>query len=165
MVVSALHFVAFLVKYGNDRVLPLLLLIFSLTPDEGDKQCRAKLHRCTVHLYIIAMQIHTPKQRQKHTRNLDITQLLCYIGFGIGSEYQFAPENLVSRDGFGSPVPRQPAHLHTQAKSDTYLRDYSRFPRRRSFIYLISDIILLTQCYFPCETRLNVMKRFCICSL
>ena len=23
----------------------------------------------------------------------------------------FAPENLVSRDGFGSPVPRQPAHL------------------------------------------------------
>ena len=25
----------------------------------------------------------------------------------------FAPENLVSRDGFGSPVLRQPAHLHT----------------------------------------------------
>ena len=24
----------------------------------------------------------------------------------------FAPENLVSRDGFGSPVPCQPAHLH-----------------------------------------------------
>ena len=24
----------------------------------------------------------------------------------------FAPENLVSRDGFGSPVPRQPSHLH-----------------------------------------------------
>ena len=23
----------------------------------------------------------------------------------------FAPENLASRDGFGSPVPRQPAHL------------------------------------------------------
>ena len=29
----------------------------------------------------------------------------------------FAPENLISRDGFGSPVPRQPAHLHTQAES------------------------------------------------
>ena len=29
----------------------------------------------------------------------------------------FAPENLVSRDGFGSPVLRQPAHLHTQAES------------------------------------------------
>ena len=34
----------------------------------------------------------------------------------------FAPENLVSRDGFGSrPVPRQPAHLHTQAESGAYL--------------------------------------------
>ena len=29
----------------------------------------------------------------------------------------FAPENLVSRDGFGSPVPRQPDHLHTQTES------------------------------------------------
>ena len=27
----------------------------------------------------------------------------------------FVPENLVSRDGFGSPVPRQPAHLHTRS--------------------------------------------------
>ena len=47
-----------------------------------------------------------------------------------------APENLVSRDGFGSPVPRQPAHLHTQAESGAYLRDSSRVPRRRPFIYL-----------------------------
>ena len=29
----------------------------------------------------------------------------------------FAPENLVSRDGFGSPVPSQPDHLHTQTES------------------------------------------------
>ena len=29
----------------------------------------------------------------------------------------FGPENLVSRDGFGNPVPRQPAHLHSQAES------------------------------------------------
>ena len=41
----------------------------------------------------------------------------------------FAPENLVSRDGFGSPVPRQHAHLDTQP-------DSSRVPRRRPFIYL-----------------------------
>ena len=48
----------------------------------------------------------------------------------------FAPENLVSsRDGFGSPVPRQPAHLHTQAESGAHLRDFSRVPRRRPFIY------------------------------
>ena len=48
----------------------------------------------------------------------------------------FAPENLVSRDGFSRPVPRQPAHLHTQAESGAYLRDSSRVPRRRPFIYL-----------------------------
>ena len=44
------------------------------------------------------------------------------------------PENLVSRDGFSRPVPRQPAHLHTQAESGAYLRDYSRVPRRRPFM-------------------------------
>ena len=44
------------------------------------------------------------------------------------------PENLVSRDGFSRPVPRQPAHLHTQAKSGAYLQDSSRVPRRRPFM-------------------------------
>ena len=48
----------------------------------------------------------------------------------------FAPENLVSRDGFGSPVPRRPAHLHTQAGSGAYSQDSSRVPRQRPFIYL-----------------------------
>ena len=41
---------------------------------------------------------------------------------------------MVSRDGFGSPVPRQPAHLHAQAEYDAYLRDSSRVPRRRPFM-------------------------------
>ena len=36
---------------------------------------------------------------------------------GVSSLSSFAPENLVSRDGFGSSVPRQPAHLHTQTDS------------------------------------------------
>ena len=44
------------------------------------------------------------------------------------------PENLVSRDGFSRPVPRQPAHLHTQAESGAYLRDSSPVPRRRPFM-------------------------------
>ena len=45
------------------------------------------------------------------------------------------PENLVSRDGFSRPVPRQPAHLNTQAESGAYLlRDSSRVPRRRPFM-------------------------------
>ena len=47
----------------------------------------------------------------------------------------FAPESLVSRDGFGSPVPRRPAHLHTQTESGAYLQDSPRVPRRRPFIY------------------------------
>ena len=47
-----------------------------------------------------------------------------------------ALENLVSRDGFGSTVPRQPAHLHTQAESGAYLRNSSRVPQRCLFIYL-----------------------------
>ena len=33
----------------------------------------------------------------------------------------FAPENLVSQDGFGSTVPRQSAYLHTQAEYRAYL--------------------------------------------
>ena len=44
------------------------------------------------------------------------------------------PENLVSRDGFSRPVPRQPAHRHTQAEFGAYLRDSSRVPRRRPFM-------------------------------
>ena len=44
------------------------------------------------------------------------------------------PENLVSRNGFSRPVPRQPAHPHTQAESGAYLRDSSRVPRRRPFM-------------------------------
>ena len=44
------------------------------------------------------------------------------------------PDNLVSRDGFSRPVPRQPAHLHPHAESGAYLRDFSRVPRRRPFM-------------------------------
>ena len=43
------------------------------------------------------------------------------------------PENMVSRDWFSRPVPRQPAHLHTQAESGAYLRDSSRVPRQRPY--------------------------------
>ena len=47
----------------------------------------------------------------------------------------FAPEDLVLRYGFGSPVLRQPVHLHSQAESGAYLRNSSRFPRRRPFFF------------------------------
>ena len=42
----------------------------------------------------------------------------------------------VPQDGLGSPFPRQSAHLHTQAESGPHIRDSSRVPRRRPFIYL-----------------------------
>ena len=42
-------------------------------------------------------------------------------------------ENLVSRDGLGSPVPRKPAPLHAQAESGAYLRE---FPEFRGGVYL-----------------------------
>ena len=48
-----------------------------------------------------------------------------------------APESLASRDGFGSPVPRQYAHLHTQAESGAYIRDSYRVLRRHRSFYLI----------------------------
>ena len=44
----------------------------------------------------------------------------------------FVPENLVSRDGIGSPVPRQPARLHTQAESDAYI--YTSFIGSRNCV-------------------------------
>ena len=49
----------------------------------------------------------------------------------------FAPENLVSRDGFGRPIPRQSAHspYNTQVESGPYSRHSSRFPRRCPLIY------------------------------
>ena len=69
---------------------------------------------------------------------LPILHVVSSTGKMIFPPSTFAPENLVSRDGSGSPVPRrQPAHLHTQAESGAYLLwDSSRVPRRRPlFIY------------------------------
>ena len=66
------------------------------------------------------------------------------------------PENLVSRDGFSRPVPRQPAHLHTQAESGAYLRDSSRVPRRRPFMkppYAIGSVPSLSGRAIACRWR------------
>ena len=49
-----------------------------------------------------------------------------------GKVSPYAPENLVSRDRFSHPVPRQ--LTHSQGESGAYSRDSSRFPRRRPFI-------------------------------
>ena len=76
------------------------------------------------------------------------------------------PENLVSRDGFSRPVPRQPAHLHTQAESGAYLRDYSRVPRRRPFMKpplqsLISEILISKFYTYVCTTMSKRSPSIC----
>ena len=66
---------------------------------------------------------------------LPILYVVSWTGKMYFSLSTFAPASLVSRDGFGSPVPRQPAHLHTQAESGAYLQDSSRFLQRRPLLY------------------------------
>ena len=48
----------------------------------------------------------------------------------------FVPENLVSRNGFGSPVPHQPLISILRLNLVLNLQDSSRVPRRRPFNYL-----------------------------
>ena len=86
------------------------------------------------HVLRSRMERHTAKVRINRVR-LSILLVVSGIGKMNISLSPFAPENLVSRNGFGSPVPRQPAHLHTQAESGTYLRHSSRVLRQRPFIY------------------------------
>ena len=45
------------------------------------------------------------------------------------------PENLVSRNGFSCPVPRQPAHLHTQAESVVNSSKYDIFRKQQLYYY------------------------------
>ena len=53
------------------------------------------------------------------------------------------PEKLVSRDGFSRPVPRQPAHLHTQAESslDILLRR-SRRAQWKGMLFLTFSVLV-----------------------
>ena len=46
------------------------------------------------------------------------------------------PENLVLRDGFSRPVPRQPAHLHTQAESGAITTYYGIHPEFRGGVHM-----------------------------
>ena len=66
---------------------------------------------------------------------LPILLVVSWTGIMSISSSPFAPEYLVSQDGFGSSVPRQHSHLLTQDEAGAYLRDSSRFSLRRPFIY------------------------------
>ena len=48
----------------------------------------------------------------------------------------FVPENFVSGDGFGSPVPRSLLISILEGESGAYLWDSSRVPRQRPFIHI-----------------------------
>ena len=65
------------------------------------------------------------------------------------------PENLVSRDGFSRPVPRQPAHLHTQAESGAYLRDSSRVEK----LFICRSITVLSVVLYSTFTIID----YCSC--
>ena len=52
----------------------------------------------------------------------------------------FVPENLVSRNGFGSPVPRQPAQVHTQAESGGLLTGFLPISAAASIYSFITAI-------------------------
>ena len=73
----------------------------------------------------------------------------------------FAPENLVSRDGCGSPVPRQPAHLHnTQAEYGSYLRTGFLPSSAAASIYLFKADILRHRASPECiGSRLRIWSR------
>ena len=86
----------------------------------------------------------------------------------------FAPENLVSRDGFGSPIPRQPAHLHAQAESGAYLRNSSRFPRVTGGMSLLSPprgprlghaspCVVLARCVHLHRVTFFFENNMCVC--
>ena len=66
------------------------------------------------------MVTHTGRVWINPVRRLPILLVVSWTGKVNISLSAFAPEDLVSRDEFGSPVPRQPAHLHTQTESDAY---------------------------------------------
>ena len=89
----------------------------------------------TSNMYV-CMYGHTHSKVWINRVRLPILLVVSWTGKMNISLAAFAPENLVLRDGFGSPVPRQPAHFRTQAESGACLRDSSRVPRRRPFIYL-----------------------------
>ena len=83
----------------------------------------------------VCMVTHIPRVWINRVR-LQILLVVSWRGKILFSPSAFVPDNSVSRDGFGSPVPCQPAHSYTQAEPGAYMGDSSRVRRRRPFLYL-----------------------------
>ena len=126
---SLVHKIDFTVDEGKELLNP------SREKDKGTHRRRKVEKSCvtpagastSLTSRINGMTTHT----RTHTRAYSMVPCIQYTVCSVISLSPFAPENLISQDGFGSPVPRQPAHLHTQAEFGAYLRDPSRVPRRR----------------------------------
>ena len=111
---------------ASKSVSALSLNICHLLLQSSKRSCRYVGHR------LFDLRSRAPGDQQvASTVTTKFINFIYYLFSGAGDE------NLVSRDGFSSsPVPRQHAHLHTQAESCAHLRDSCRVPRRRPFIYL-----------------------------
>ena len=92
---------------------------------------------------VVCTVIYTKRKEQPGKAALPILLMVSWTGKMDIPLSPFTPKNLVSRDGFGSSVSRQPVHLHTQAESGVYLRDSSRVPRRRPFFFFFFFFISL----------------------
>ena len=61
----------------------------------------------------------------------------------------FAPENLASRGGFGSPVPREPAHLDTKAESGLSSAAASIYLFITAILHLVSPVFIVSRNCVP----------------
>ena len=70
----------------------------------------------------------------------------------------FAPKNSVSRDGFGSPVLRQPAHLQTLAESGAH-----SLPSRLNVVLTFGisphTVLLVRRANCPCCSKITCFRR------
>ena len=69
-------------------------------------------------MYVCCMVIRHISRVWINRVGLPILLVVSWTGKMNVSLSPFAPDNLVSRDGFGRPAPRQSARLRTQAESD-----------------------------------------------
>ena len=122
--------------YGSELRLTVFSLFHGLGPREGSTpQCGVFAQVQGARPNYVCM-IMTYSRAWINRVRLPILLVVSWTGEMNIPLSPYVPENLVSLDGFSRPVPRQPAHLHTQVEPSAYSRDSSRFPRRRQFIYL-----------------------------
>ena len=86
-----------------------------------------------MYVYMYVLSSHIARSRINRVR-LPILLVISVAGKINSSLSPFAPENLVSRHGFGSPVPRQPAHLHIKVEFGAY----GIHPESRGGVHLLS---------------------------